>query len=128
MIDAGLEDRIHIDSAGTHAYHVGSPPDSRAQAAALKRGFDLSTQRARKVSNTDFIEFDYVIAMDNSNVEDLEAECAQGYEDRIHLFLDFGEKYSATEVPDPYYGGANGFEHVLDLVEDAAEGLLKKLT
>lgn len=127
VIDAGLEDNIHIDSAGTHAYHVGEPPDRRAQAAANKRGFDLSTQSARKVIATDFVEFDYVIAMDNSNFYDLEAICPAGYEDRIKLFLEFGNRFDETEVPDPYYGGAKGFERVLDLVEDAAEGLLQTL-
>lgn len=127
VIDAGLQDQIHIDSAGTHAYHVGEPPDSRAQAAALKRGFDLSVQRARRVSPADFEEFDYIIAMDNSNMADLQAICPPGHEHKIRLFLEFGERFDVTEVPDPYYGGRTGFERVLDLIEDAAEGLLRQI-
>ncbi len=127
VIDAGLQDRVYIDSAGTHAYHVGEPPDSRAQAAALKRGFDLSDQRARRVSPVDFEEFDYVIAMDSSNAADLHAICPPGQEHKIKLFLEFGERFDVTEVPDPYYGGSTGFERVLDLIEDAAEGLLNEI-
>ena len=120
---SGLEDRISIDSAGTHAYHVGNPPDPRAQSAALKRDIDLSEQRARRVTIDDFTEFDYVIAMDESNRYDLEAICPSGYQDRIHMFLDFA-KTDLREVPDPYYGQGRGFEIVLNLVEDASEGLL----
>ena len=121
---AGMSERVDIDSAGTHAYHVGEPPDSRAQKAASSRGFDLSAQRARRVQPTDMVEYDYVIAMDESNYQDLHSICPSGYEDRIKLFLEFGQKFNEREVPDPYYGGKNGFEIVLDLVEDAAEGLL----
>jgi len=121
-----LEDEISIDSAGTHAYHVGNEPDRRAQEAALKRGVDLSPQRARRVATDDFFTFDYVIAMDESNKEDLLAICPAGYEDRLHLFLDFSSG-SESEVPDPYYGQGRGFEIVLNLVEDAAEGLLKHI-
>ncbi len=128
VLDAGLEERIHIDSAGTHAYHVGEPPDSRAQAAALQRGFDLSDQRARRVSAADFEEFDYIIAMDQSNFADLQAICPPGHEHKIKLFLEYGERCDTCEVPDPYYGGRTGFERVLDLIEDAAEGLLKSLS
>ena len=120
---AGLSDKIYIDSAGTHAYHVGNPPDPRAQQAAIKRDIDLSCQRARRVRKDDFIEFDYVIAMDESNRDDLLAICPAGYEDRIHLFLNFAD-VPHTEVPDPYYGQGRGFEIVLDLVEDASAGLL----
>jgi len=123
---ANMSDQISIDSAGTHAYHVGNPPDGRATDAALKRDIDLSNQRARRVSVDDFTEFDYVIAMDESNKEDLLSICPTGYEDRIHLFLDFGNS-DATEVPDPYYGQGRGFEIVLNLVEDASEGLLNQL-
>ena len=117
------EDEISIDSAGTHAYHVGNPPDGRAQDAALKRDIDLSNQRARRVSRDDFEEFDYVIAMDESNRSDLLSICPDGYEDRIHLFLDFSGA-DESEVPDPYYGQGRGFEIVLNLVEDASDGLL----
>ena len=118
-----LDHLITIDSAGTHAYHVGNAPDTRAQNAALKRDIDLSAQRARRVSADDFFEFDYVLAMDESNRQDLMDICPAGYEDRIYLFLDFAIS-ELSEVPDPYYGQGRGFEIVLDLVEDAAEGLL----
>lgn len=125
--EAGLEDQIHIDSAGTIAYHEGHPPDSRAQKAALKRGVDLSSQRARRVSGEDFEDFDLVIAMDSDNHYELEMICPPGYEDRLHMFLKFAQNTRETEVPDPYYGGSGGFETVLDLIEDASEGLLHHL-
>ena len=121
-----LQDQISIDSAGTHAYHVGNPPDQRAQDAALKRDIDLSQQRARRVSGDDFSEFDYVIAMDESNLDDLLSICPAGYEDRLHLFLAFSDSEN-REVPDPYYGQGRGFEIVLNLVEDASEGLLQHI-
>jgi protein-tyrosine phosphatase len=121
---AGMDDLIQIDSAGTHAYHVGEPPDRRAQAAALKRGFDLSRQRARRVHASDFAEFDFVLAMDRPNLDDLLAICPEHLQDRVTLFLDFAVRSPTREVPDPYYGSGNGFETVLDLVEAAAEGLL----
>ena len=127
VIEAGLEDRIHIDSAGTIAYHIGHPPDPRAQKAALKRGIDLSAQRARKVTSADFEEFDFVIAMDSDNHDELEAICPLDHEDRLHMFLKFAQHNRETDVPDPYYGGGNGFETVLDLIEDASEGLLQHL-
>ena len=125
--EAGLEDQIHIDSAGTVAYHVGHPPDPRAQKAAEKRGFDLGSQRARRVSSKDFEDFDLVIAMDSDNLYELEMICPPGYEDRLHMFLNFAQNTRETEVPDPYYGGSGGFETVLDMIEDAAEGLLQHL-
>lgn len=118
--------RIAIDSAGTHAYHVGNPPDTRSQDAALRRNIDLSSQRARRVSSDDFLEFDYVIAMDESNKDDLLSICPAGYEERIYLFLDFADA-EESEVPDPYYGQGRGFEIVLNLVEDASAGLLKHI-
>ena len=120
----GLAERIGIDSAGTHAYHVGNPPDSRAQAAARARGVDLSHQRARKAVAGDFDRFDYVIAMDRDNHENLLAIAPRGREDRVRLFLEFAKGVSHREVPDPYYGGGRGFEDVLDMVEAASEGLL----
>ena len=127
VVDAGLDDKFHIDSAGTLAYHTGHPPDPRAQKTALKRGIDLSTQRARKVTSDDFEAFDFVIAMDSDNHYELEAICPSGHEDRLHMFLKFARNSRVTDVPDPYYGGGNGFETVLDLIEDASEGLLKHL-
>ena len=121
-----LQNQISIDSAGTHAYHVGNSPDKRAQEAALKRDIDLSNQQARRVHADDFSEFDYIIAMDESNMEDLLAICPVDYEDRLHLFLAFSDS-ETREVPDPYYGQGRGFEIVLNLVEDAAEGLLEHI-
>ncbi len=118
-----LADEIIIDSAGTHAYHVGNEPDRRSQDAAIKRGVDLSAQRARRVNADDFIEFDYVIAMDESNKENLLSICPAGYKQRLHLFLDFSDG-NESEVPDPYYGQGRGFEIVLNLVEQASAGLL----
>jgi len=132
--EAGLADKIKTDSAGTHAYHIGSPPDNRAQAAAKKRGINLSALRGRKVENSDFTKFDYVLAMDDSNFSDLQAvatELADGSADdsvdNLFMFLNFAEHFSETEVPDPYYGGDLGFEHVLDLIEDASKGLLQDI-
>ena len=119
----GLTDKIKTDSAGTHAYHIGSPPDERDQSVSAKRGINLSDLRGRKVKNADFKQFDYVIAMDNSNHSDLEI-VAGGSADNLFMFLDFAENFSEDEVPDPYYGGDQGFEHVLDLIEDASTGLL----
>ena len=119
-----LQDRIIIDSAGTHAYHVGESPDSRAQATARTRGIDLSGQRARKVEVSDFDRFDYVIAMDRSNLEDLKHLRKEGQKAQLHLFMDFAKDWDNHEVPDPYYGGSNGFEQVFDMVQSASEGLL----
>lgn len=123
----GLADRVGIDSAGTHAYHIGEPPDARAQQAALRRGFDLSHQRARRVRHEDFLEFDYVLAMDRSNYEELREICHPDYEERLRLFLDFAPEAGERDVPDPYYGGAQGFERVLDLIEQASAGLLEEM-
>ena len=124
---SGLQQSIHIDSAGTHAYHVGNPPDPRAQQAASKRNYDLSPQRARQVNAGDFSQFDYVLAMDESNYADLENICPGEHMDKLSLFLEFATQASEQEVPDPYYGGDQGFEHVLDLVEEASRGLLNSI-
>lgn len=126
IAEAGVADKIKTDSAGTHAYHIGSPPDHRAQGAAEKRGIDLSMLRGRKVEPEDFEKFDYVLAMDDSNYSDLQ-QVAGGSADNLFMFLKFAENFSETEVPDPYYGGDQGFEHVLDLIEDASQGLLKDI-
>jgi protein-tyrosine phosphatase len=123
----GLSDYIVTDSAGTIDYHAGSKPDRRARETALKRGLDLSDLRARQVSSEDFEHFDYVIAMDRSNYADLETICPPEREDRLHLFLDFAPQQPIREVPDPYYGGAAGFDRVFDLVEEASKGLLEKI-
>ena len=120
----GHDHWIVTDSAGTHAYHIGEQPDHRSQQTALGRGIDLSDLRARKAVKNDFHEFDYVLAMDDDNYQLLENICPAGLEDKLRLFLDFSEEYSETQVPDPYYGGEGGFEHVFDLVESASHGLL----
>lgn len=124
--DEGLSGAVEIDSAGTHAYHVGDQPDRRAQAAAERRGVSLSDLRARRVAPEDFSRFDYVLAMDRLNLHMLTEEAGQDYAERVSLFLDFGGG-AESEVPDPYYGGSAGFERVLDLVEDASRGLLETL-
>jgi protein-tyrosine phosphatase len=120
----GLSQRIGIDSAGTGAYHTGEPPDQRAQAAARRRGFDLSAIRARKATKGDFKRFDYVLAMDRENQASLSRICPLGEEHRLSLFLDYAPGLGQRDVPDPYYGAGDGFELVLDLIEAASEGLL----
>lgn len=122
-----LTTKIQIDSAGTHAYHIGEPPDARAQQAAQRRGVDLSQQRARRVRHEDFLEFDYVVAMDQSNYEDLRELCHPDYASRLRLFLDFAPQAKERDVPDPYYGGVRGFERALDLIEQASIGLLAEI-
>ncbi len=122
--DEGLGALIDVDSAGTHAYHVGNDPDRRAQATALSRGLDLSDLRARQARAEDFQAFDYVIAMDEENYFSLQGICPAGMEQRLYMFLDFAPDLSEREVPDPYYGGAQGFERVFDMVEAASLGLL----
>ncbi|MCK9388478.1 MAG: low molecular weight phosphotyrosine protein phosphatase [Sulfuritalea sp.] len=124
----GVERLFEFDSAGTHGYHVGKPPDPRAIAAALRRGYDLSPLRARRVTEFDFIRFDYVLAMDREHLELLQRACPPQYQQKLKMFLDFGEDLDQEEVPDPYYGDAQGFELVLDLVEDAATQLILKLS
>ncbi len=116
---------IHIDSAGTAGYHVGEPPDPRTREAALRRGYDLSPLRARVVEPADFERFDLLIAMDRENFAVLRSRAPRGAESRVRMFLEFAPGAGTTDVPDPYYGGPNGFEEVLDLVEAAAHGLLQ---
>ena len=127
VADEGLEDRIVIDSAGTHAYHVGQPPDRRAQATATGRNIDLSDLRGRQVEVEDFHRFDYILAMDRENLEILSELCPAGREDCLSLFMDFAPDYGIAEVPDPYYGGEQGFERVFDMVEAASRGLLEEI-
>lgn len=124
---AGLAKHIHIDSAGTHDYHIGDPPDGRAQAAAAKRGYDLSRLRGRQVGQHDFMEFDYILAMDMENLTRMQARCPAEHAHKIGLFLEYSKNFLEREVPDPYYGGGAGFEKVLDMVEDAGQGLLAHL-
>jgi protein-tyrosine phosphatase len=125
--EAGLEKQIFIDSAGTHAYHVGENPDPRTQMAAKKRGLDLSKQRARKVSLNDFEEFDYILAMDKENHSSLRLICPNQYKEKIQLFMEFAPEMGFKDVPDPYYGGEKGFELVLDLTTAASKGLLETI-
>lgn len=120
----GMTGQVLTDSAGTHDYHIGAPPDLRAQAAAARRGYDLSMLRARQVTPADFERFDYVLAMDEANLGELLPLCPDASRDRLRLLLEFAEEVERRDVPDPYYGGEQGFEDVLDLVENAARGLL----
>lgn len=119
---------VTVDSAGTHAYHVGDPPDGRAMAAARRRGIAMDSLRARLVRAGDFSRFDLVLAMDKENLAQLLRIAPPQYRDRVRLFLDYAPASGRREVPDPYYGGETGFEDVLDLVEEAARGLLATLT
>jgi protein-tyrosine phosphatase len=121
----GLEDEVFVDSAGTGAWHVGSPPDERAQRSAGQRGLDLSSQRARRITPEDCKTFDYILTMDEDNRHAVASLCRGSAV--VRPFLDFAANSPETEVPDPYYGGPDGFEHVLDLVEDASEGLLEDI-
>jgi protein-tyrosine phosphatase len=121
---AGLSEQITVDSAGTHAYHVGEQPDPRSQQTALSHGIDLSYQRARKVKASDFDKFDYVVAMDRDNHAILRSQCPDEHRHKLKLFLEFAPQLSETEVPDPYYGGDEGFEHVYSLIDAAADGLM----
>lgn len=123
----GVAEKFQFDSAGTQGYHAGEAPDSRTSIAAARRGYDLNSLRARRVSDYDFVRFDHILAMDRSHLEQLTRACPQEYRHKLRLFLDFAEHHEDEEVPDPYYGGPQGFEFVLDLVEDAAWGLVNHL-
>jgi len=127
MKATGMIGDVEVDSAGTHAYHVGEKPDARSSQCAKERGFDLSYIRARKVEVSDFDYFDYVLAMDNDNLSILKSMAPTRHKDKISLFLDFAKEKVESEVPDPYYGGPNGFDHVFDLVEAASDGLLNEV-
>jgi protein-tyrosine phosphatase len=124
---AGLADRIYVDSAATGAFHVGNPPDPRTVAAAVRRGYDLSSQRARQVHPDDFTFFDFILPMDRMNLGNLRAMQPRDFRGHLGLFMDFSRQKQYGQVPDPYSGGQDGFELVLDLVEDAADGLLQHI-
>ncbi len=124
---AGMAGAVTADSAGTHAYHVGEPPDPRAQAAAAKRGYDLSALRARRIEGADFRRFDLILAMDQNQYAILARMAGSSAGHKLRLMMSYAQRFKERDVPDPYYGDAQGFERVLDLLEDAASGLLKSL-
>jgi protein-tyrosine phosphatase len=127
LVSSGLNEVIKIDSAGTGAYHVGEKPDPRMIQAANKRGVDLSYIRARAVVPSDFETFDLILAMDDSNLKDLRLNCPEEFQHKIKLFLEFEKTSNLNSVPDPYFGGASGFEKVLDIVEQGCETLLNEI-
>jgi protein-tyrosine phosphatase len=123
----GLSQEVRVDSAGTHNYHPDSPPDERSQMHAFRRGYDLSKLRARQVSEEDYVRFDLILAMDWDNLAILQEDCPPEHQHKLRRFTEFCLSHDSAVVPDPYYGGVNGFEQVLDLVEDASEGLIQHL-
>lgn len=125
---AGLGSRVHIDSAGTHAFHVGSPPDLRSQKHAALRGYDLSPQRARQVSAQDYERFDLLLAMDWDNLALLQQDCPPEHVRKLRRLMEFAPDAGSAVVPDPYYEGEEGFERALDLVEAACAGLVQHLS
>ena len=122
-----ISDNFELDSAGTHAYHIGAAPDSRAQATAVARGIDLSDLKGRKVEFSDFEQFDFVLAMDKDNYSILKEMCPPDKYQKLNLFLDFAKDLDIEEVPDPYYGGTGGFEKVFDMLEQASLGLIEHI-
>jgi len=122
-----LEDEVEVDSAGTHGYHVGEAPDMRTQRAAQARGYDLSQLRARKVARQDLDYFDLILAMDHANLDNLQRMATPEQSRRIKLFMEYARNFDDDEVPDPYYGLGHGFDLVLDMVEDAAQGLIEDI-
>ena len=121
----GLASRVHVESAGTHGYHIGRPPDERSQEHAAQRGYDLSDLRARQLGADDFERHDLVLVMDLDNLALVQGQCPSHLMHKVRRFTEFCVSQTAQVVPDPYFGGAQGFEQVLDLVEDACEGLLR---
>lgn len=122
-----LGDKVEVDSAGTHGYHVGEAPDSRTQRAAAVRGYNLSQLRARKVARQDLDYFDLILAMDKSNLDNLKRMATPEQQERMQLFMSYARNFDDDEVPDPYYGLGHGFDLVLDMVEDASLGLLEEI-
>ena len=117
--------RVQVDSAGTHGYHRGDPPDERSQEHAARRGYDLSTLRARQVTTDDFETYDLILAMDGGHLELLTERCPPALQHKLQRFTAYCSRHTGHDVPGPYYGGAQGFEQVLDLVEDGCNGLLQ---
>lgn len=124
VIEAGLASKIAVASSGTAAWHVGKPPDERATQAAASRGYALEHFRAQQIKPEDFARNQYILVMDRSNLMHLEALAPEDHVARVRLFLEFSTSAAVTQVPDPYYGGDDGFDEVLDLIEDGARGLL----
>ena len=122
---AGLDHQVRVDSAGTHNFHAGSPPDERSQEYAQRRGYDLSKLRARQITGDDFERHDLILVMDWDNLALVEDECPPQYLPKVRRLTEFCLTNDTPVVPDPYYGGVQGFDHVLDVVEDACEGLLR---
>jgi protein-tyrosine phosphatase len=122
-----LDDQVEVDSAGTHGYHAGEAPDQRTQRAAAVRQYDLSDMRARKVATQDLEYFDLILAMDHNNLGVLKRICPPDKHDRLGLLMSYSKNFDDDEVPDPYYGLGHGFDLVLDMIEDAAHGLLESL-
>ena len=127
IVNNKLESIVNVDSAATHGYHIGEPPDPRSCAAALRRGIDLSVQRARKVAPEDFERFDLLLAMDRDNLTLLKRGARPEHHAKLGLFMRYATRFQVDEVPDPYYGGEQGFELVLDMAEDAGQGLIRSL-
>ena len=125
LIDHGLHHAVRTDSAGTHNYHPNSPPDARSQRHALQRGYDLSDLRARQIRPHDFEAFDLILTMDEDNLHNTLAVCPKALHHKVRAYATLLQRHSATHIPDPYYGGAGGFDHVLDLIEDASDTLLE---
>ena len=125
LSEKNLEDKVDVASAGTHGYHVGEAPDQRTQRAAARRGYDLSRIRARKIAPQDIDYFDLILAMDRNSLEALHLVCPPERFDRLGLFMDYSKNFDDDEVPDPYYGLGQGFDLVLDMVEDATDGLVE---
>ncbi len=124
---AGLDGQVVADSAGTGGYHVGDPPDERAIEAAARRDIDISKQRARRVAGDDFVSFDYLLAMDQDNLWQLRERCPAAQSPKLRLLMEFAAGNAGLEVPDPYYGGNEGFERALDLIESAVDGVIREI-
>ena len=124
--DALGENRVHVDSAGTAAWHIGKAPDARGQRAAMNRGVDITAQSARQISRDDFEHFDHILVMDRSNYSDVLSIAPVGTDHKVELFLSYAPHHG-DEVPDPYYGGDDGFDHVLDMIDDAAKEFVARL-
>jgi protein-tyrosine phosphatase len=122
-----IGDKVEVDSAGTHGYHVGEAPDSRTQRAASVRGYNLSQFRARKVARQDLDYFDLILAMDKSNLDNLRRIATPEQQEKLGLFMDYSKNFDDDEVPDPYYGLGHGFDLVLDMIEDASQGLIEDI-